>query len=226
MRVLFVGNSYTFYNDMSGQVARLAEGDDGAPSLETDRVAEGGASLRHHFEASGARARIEEGGWTHVVLQERSTGSLHSAAEFHDYVGRLAKVAARTGALVLLYETWARQAKSDAYRARWSGGSPPEMMRRIRAEYAEAGAALGARVVPVGTAWERALAERPQIVLHDTDLHHASPLGSHLAAAVFYVALTGRDPRGSTFAAPGVNEDDATFLRRIAFEVTGSQLRD
>lgn len=218
MRVLFVGNSYTFYDDMPEQVAALAKSDPGAPELTTERVVEGGATLKLHWDETGARQRIEAGGYTDLVLQEKSTGPLHDAADYHAYVRRLAAPARARGARVHLYETWAREAQSDAYRARWSGGSPAEMLRRVRAELTRAAADLHARIVPVGSAWARALAREPAPVLHDEDLHHASPLGSHLAAAVFYAHLTGRDPTPCPYRAPGVPEDDALLLRSIAWD--------
>lgn len=215
MHVLFIGNSYTFYNDMPEQVAALAASDLGAPSISVERHVEGGCSLERHFEVTGAPARLERGGYDVVVLQEASTRPLHHAKEFRDYATRLAE---RAKGEVRLYETWAREKNSDVYRAKWSGGDPASMMAAVRARYAELGNALGAAVVPVGTAWERALAADPTLVLHDADLHHASPLGSHLAAAVFYAHLTGRDPGPCPFRAPGVDPDQALLVRSVAFD--------
>lgn len=219
MNVLFVGNSYTFYGDVPGQVAAFALADPGAPELRVAQVVRGGGTLKVHVRETGAKARIEEGGWTHVVLQEKSTGPLHDAADYHRYVARLGELARARGAKVLLYETWARKVGHAVYRWRWSGRDPRSMLRRVRAELEKASRALDAEVVPVGTAWEVSLERHLELVLHDMDDHHASALGSHLAASVFYAWLTGRDPTPVSYRAPGVDPDDALALRAVAWDV-------
>ncbi|MEZ4336697.1 MAG: hypothetical protein R3B82_08725 [Sandaracinaceae bacterium] len=218
MKVLFVGNSYTFYNDVPGQVAALAREDAGGPSIETSRVAQGGATLKLHATETGALERVAEPGWTHVVLQENSTGTLHSAREYRRSVRRLAE---RATGRVLLYETWARKPGHEVYRSRWSGGRPSAMLRRVRAELERAANDLGAQIVPVGTAWERCLERYPHLELYDADGHHASPLGSHLAACVFYAHLTRRDPTQSVFHPSGVDADTERKLRAVARDIAG-----
>lgn len=223
-RVLFVGNSYTFGHDMPGQVAALAASDPRAIAIETERVVEGGASLSFHWSESGARARIDEATWTHVVLQEKSTGPLHDTAAFHQHAGDLGRLARAAGARVLLFETWARRTGHEAYRWEWSGKSPREMQRRLRTEYAKAAAALGAELVPVGDAWERALSQHPLLVLHDVDLHHASALGAHLTAAVFFAWLTRVDPTETSFCPAELDENDARLVRAAAWETVAPRL--
>ena len=218
MSVLFVGNSYTFYNDMPDQVTALSVSDPGAATITTERVVQGGATLKLHHEETGARDKIQSGGWTHVVLQEKSTGTLHDKPDFHTYVGRLGKLAKKAGAELVLYQTWARAPGHTVYRWGWSGRKPAVMLERVAAEYNKAAGELGALVVPVGRAWERCLAKHPRLNLYDEDLHHASPLGSHLAASVFYVSLTGRDPTPLAYQAPGVAQDDALALRAVAWD--------
>lgn len=219
MHVLFIGNSYTFYNDMPEQVAALAASDVGAEHVTVERHVEGGCSLERHFHVTGAPERLDRGGYDVVILQEASTRPLHNAKEFRDYAMRLAE---RATSRVLLYETWAREKRSDVYGAKWSGGDPKSMMATVRERYAALGGELGVDVVPVGTAWERALKQDPTLVLHDEDLHHASPLGSHLAAAVFFAWLTGRDPTPCPFRAPNVDPDQSLLVRSVAFDTVSS----
>ena len=221
MNVLFIGNSYTSCNDVPGQVAALALADPGAPEVCVHRVVEGGATLKLHARETGARDVIAGDPWTHVVLQEKSTGPLHDRADFHRYAGELA--AAASGARVLLYETWARKAGHEIYRWDWSGRSPARMLDTIRTELDAAARTLGAEIVPVGSAWARSLERHPQFVLHDTDDHHASPLGSHLAAAVFYAWLVGRDPTPVSCSIDGVERDAAIALRAVAWDVVSEQ---
>jgi len=221
MKVLFIGNSYTFYNDVPAQLSGLARSDEGAGPIQTEYVAFGGADLEAHYRG-GAAERVAEPQWTHVVLQEKSTGTLHASRAYRRYVVKLGR---RAHGKVLLYETWARQLGHEVYRWPWSGRRPSGMLRRIRRELAWAARTLGAEIVPVGQAWERCLERYPKMVLHDTDMHHASPLGSHLAACVFFAWLTGQDPEPLSFGADGVNDEDARRLRSVARDVV-RQARD
>lgn len=219
LRVLFVGNSYTFYGDVPAQVARLSQADPGAPSIWVDRVVRGGATLEQHFESTGARGRIETGDFTHVVLQGKSTQPLHDEEGFHRYAARLGQRARARGMAVLLYQTWARGEGHAIYRWAWSGRRPEEMTRRLRAAYEAVARSFDAAVVPVGDAFERVRREHPALVLHDDDRHHPSPLGSHLAACVFFAWLTRRDPTPVAFFPAGVDRDPARALRAVAWDL-------
>ncbi len=216
MHVLFVGNSYTFYGDVPGQVTRLANATPGAPSIETDQVVRGGVDLRAHVTETGAIERVGESKFTHVVLQDKSTGPLHAARAYRRSVRALG---GRVQGKVLLYETWARQRGHEIYRWGWSGKRPSTMRARIRRELEWAARELDAEIVPVGTAWERCLERYPKMVLHDTDRHHASALGAHLAACVFFAWLVGVEPGRAAWAPDGIAAEDARRLRSVAWDV-------
>ena len=67
LRVLFIGNSYTYYNNLPGMVAQLSGG-----RIETRMVARGGSTLQQLWDFGEAPAAIREGRWDYVVLQEHS----------------------------------------------------------------------------------------------------------------------------------------------------------
>src|SRR5262249_7819567 len=69
-RVLFIGNSYTYFSDLPAMVAALGRA--GGDPIETGMVVEGGASPGRHLARASWAATIRRGGWTHVVLQEQS----------------------------------------------------------------------------------------------------------------------------------------------------------
>jgi len=214
--VLFVGNSYTFYNDVPAQVAALAAEQGFAMSTET--VAEGGAHMELHWEASGtgARARIEDGGFDVLVLQDQSGGPLHDRPRFEEFAPRLGEAGLRAGARLVWYQTWARAVGHEAYERGWSGGDRSEMTRLVREAYREMAERVGGEVSPVGDAWLYALEADPSLVLHDEDLHHAAPAGSHLAALVLAATIADIAPGDARFVPEDVDESVVPQLRDAA----------
>ncbi len=213
--VLFVGNSYTFYNDVPAQVATLAA-EAGHP-LEVETVAEGGAHVELHYQnGTGARARIERGGFDVLVLQDQSGGPLHDRARFEEFAPKLAEAGKAVGARLVWYQTWARAAGHEAYESAWSGGDRRAMTRLLREAYRGMAARTGGDVAPVGDAWLIALEDHPSLVLHDDDLHHAAPAGSHLAALVLAATLVGLDPRDARYLPADVPAELGPALRDAA----------
>lgn len=214
-RVLFIGNSYTFYHEMPVTVGSLSGG-----TIHAQRVAQGGADLKYHWDHTEARARIREGGWTHVVLQELSTGPLHDRRKFEKYARRFAEEARAVHGEPVFFQTWPRRLHHEVYRWPWSGGSPQAMMDLLEERIAAVSETCGGSVVPVGRVWCETLGAHEHLELYDGDGHHSSPLGSYLAACVFYAFFRGR---GLPSAAPTlstitgqpvrVSEGDASLVR-------------
>ena len=96
----------------------------------------------------------------------------------------------------------------------------PGMFDKIRQTYVTTGNELRALVIPVGLAFERAYAARPEIVLHKTfDGTHPSLLGTYLAACVVYQSIYGKSVIGVDYDYYGaVDKESAAFLQRIADE--------
>ena len=212
LRVLFVGNSYTYVNDLPGTVADLVRA--GGTPMEVATVAVGGATLADHATSTETGTALGAQRWTDVVFQEQSllpASPGYRAAEFIPAARVLAGRIAPSGARTLLFETWAHR---DGWPEEGIDGYGP-MQDAIDQAYAEAGRATGATVVPVGAAWRAALAADPALELWQADGSHPAPAGTYLAACVFYAALTSRSPVGLP-ARLGVSDDVARELQRVA----------
>src|SRR4051794_38460671 len=72
-KVLFIGNSYTFVNELPVMLAQLCKASDPQQPLKFREVVIGGATLETHWEQSKeALAAIRgDGPWDVVVLQEQ-----------------------------------------------------------------------------------------------------------------------------------------------------------
>jgi hypothetical protein len=115
-----------------------------------------------------------------------------------------------SGARTVLFMTW-------AYR-----DSFVSMQTLSRKAYEELAADLKADLAPIGTAWEKAHAARPQLELWSGDGNHADMRGSYLAACVLYAVFYGISPVGNTFTA-GLDAAEARFLQETAASVVTLQ---
>jgi hypothetical protein len=222
LRVLFVGNSYTYVNDLPTAFADLVRA--GGRPVEVGMVATGGATLADHAASETTRSAIQDGKWSVVVLQEQSDTPASEAgrtAMFEPAVRSMAAAAGATGARTLLLETWAhRDGSPDLGLAGYAA-----MQARIDAAYEAAAAAVGASVAPAGSAWEAARVAGPGIALWQDDGSHPAPAGTYLAACVLYATVTGRTPVGLPTRV-GVSPADAAILQRVAAEtVLGDSAR-
>ena len=116
LRVLFIGNSYTYVNDLPGMLARIATTSGTAPAIAVDEVVQGSATLQDHFDNGIAQTRLAEGPWTHVVLQGQSLEAVYpDDAHFAAGALELGELAIAAGARPTLFVTWARAAGDPMY---------------------------------------------------------------------------------------------------------------
>ena len=220
LRVLFVGNSFTYENDLPELVHRLAGDVD--PIFVVSFTA-GGWRLENFADNRELDRLFREVHWNVVVLQEQSQipsfDPIYRAKEFDPYVSLLTQTISAAGARPLLFLTWgyrngdSRNLPDDTFAA---------MQTRLYSGYWDAARSTGAAIAPVGLAWSEAVASRPQLDLWASDGKHPSRLGSYLAACVFYATLTGRSPVGDTFT-DGLNESDARSLQSVAWDIARKQ---
>ncbi len=183
LRVLFIGNSYTYVNDLPWLTAQLASSAREARALETEMVAVGGATLESHWEGGRALEAIRKGRWDFVVLQEQGTRPVEQPEAMRRYARLFDAEIKRAGAQTVFYLTWARQGQ--------------EQVQVTRTEaYVSIAKELGAKVAPVGLVWQQVRRENPELKLYSQDGVHPSPVGSYLAACVFYVTFYGKSPAG------------------------------
>jgi hypothetical protein len=221
LRVLFVGNSFTFRNSLPALVHELAAGDPGATPIFSVEYAAGGWSLHQANKDDGLDKLLREVRWDVVVLQEKSwllslpeeqwrRETYPAARDLHE------KIAA-AGARTVFFMTWGyvrgdrRDEPHDTYAA---------MQARLADGYSKLGSELGAQVAPAGLAWAEALRREPRLDLWAGDGQHPARLGSYLAACVFYAMLSGREPAQSRFTA-GIQPARARLLQQVAGDLRG-----
>ena len=209
-RILFIGNSHTYLNNVPALVQAIF--DSAGLACDTAMIAKPGYALMDHWAEPEAREAIARGGWTHVVLQQGTSARADSRANLRAYVGRFAPLIEASGARTALYSIWpTRDNRQDFERASESW--------RLAAQDVDA------LLCPVADAWRIALRAEPRPTLYASDGLHAGVYGSYLAALVIFSVLAGRSANGLpnvlTFAdgtRARVPEDLAAVLRTAAEE--------
>lgn len=218
-RILFVGNSYLYYNDsVHNHVRRIVaeRQPDIADSLDYKSATIGGATLlQHDLDALLEPGRFgADETFELVILQGNSAETLGDTnrARFRQGADQQAKKVRAAGAQVALYMTHAYRKPHSRY--------APDLIDTIAGAYVETGNRLQALVIPVGLAFELAYARRPEIQLHKSyDGSHPSLLGTYLAACVVYASVYGQPASGTGYDYFGdINAADARFLQAIAYE--------
>jgi len=211
-RVLFLGNSYTYVNDLPSTFAQLAESA-GRP-VQVAMVANGGETLAQHAASADDLNEISSGTWTYVVLQEQSETPVTPAGR-DDYTypaaSALAGKAEAGGAVPLLFMTWAHKDGLP------ESGLPAyeTMQQQIDAAYLLIAQELNVPVAPVGFTWYVVRHDHPDIDLWQADGSHPSLAGTYLAACVFYASIFRQSPEGLSFHG-GISTEQALALQAAA----------
>gem|GEM_PF-1309147 len=227
-RVLFIGNSYTFYNDMPQIVANLASS--GGATLIWQSSALPGYTLQQHSSNSTTLGLIQQGGWDYVILQEFSQYPSEPLSTVEVYVYPYARNlhsqvnSYNTNARTMFYMTWGRR-DGDADRC----ARLPEVCTYIgmddltRERYMYMAIDNQAEVSPVGAVWRNIRQNFPAIELYNIDGSHPSEAGSYAAACAFYAAIFRKDPSLLTYNYT-LSATDAANIRNAAKAVVYNNL--
>ncbi len=182
MKILMLGNSYIFTNDLPEKLAELT----GATVVRHTR---GGAHLAEQLNPEtkmGAKtlAALTEETWDYVVLQEFSSGPVKARERFLDVTAKLCAMARDAWAVPVLYVTWAYQKEGPAMAE--SGFAYDEMYQALQEAYRGAAARADALVAEVGTAfYERSREEN----LYAPDGTHPNEAGTAIAAEIIAAVI-------------------------------------
>ena len=255
--ILFVGNSFTFGSGSAVRYYRNNtvtdlnnEGVGGVPALfkvftvqaglkfDVSLETRGGVGLDFHLQ--NKKAEITSRPWDIVVAHGYSTLDqehprdpaklISTSKEFADLMrSKNPKVD------LYLTSTWSRPDQVFPERGAWAGKPIEVMATDIRVAYDKAAAGTGAKVVPVGDAFNRAIKvgfadanpydgiDADRINLWTFDSYHASTYGYYLEALMVFGRVTGRDPRSlgdreCSGMELGLSTAQVKQLQQIAFD--------
>lgn len=228
IRVLFLGNSYTYVNDLPKIIKDIATNEGKVFTYES--VTPGGCTLFQHLDSKTSMSKIRQGNWDYVILQEQSQLPVidyyrhntlkPSYKSLHDSI-----MLYNPEAKVVGYMTWGRRYGGqqcvnfgDGLYCSANFVDFNHMQDTLTAAYCENAYATNSYVAPVGEAWKAALTVDPNLVLHSSDNSHPSYDGSYLAACVFYSVFWNKSSLG-IYHDKQIDDSKAELLQTISDEV-------
>lgn len=190
-KILFIGNSYTYFNDMPWTIFSEKAREAGL-CFEVTAVTRGGWYLSRYAnpeDVQGRRLRkvVEGKTYDFIVLQDQSCNPVLDRQGFLEAVGDLKKLLGEKTKQFVLYATWGRKAGSPQLLEMQL--TPEEMTEKLDEAYSEAGEKYSMTVAHVGRAFAAYAQLHPEEALHDPDLSHPSEKGSEIAAETILATI-------------------------------------
>lgn len=190
LRVLFIGNSYTYENNLPFVFEALA---DPIRDVAVTMVASGGASLKRHIDSGDVLETIRHGRFDVVVAQEQSVLGrsqlidgiplIDEPRQYHEAVRQIAEAAQVSGARLVLYSTWPRS-------------ETPRSLAALHNASVRISREVSATVAPVGLVWDRLQGDASESLrLYAADGSHPAGEGTYVAAVVLVRAVLGAMPQ-------------------------------
>jgi hypothetical protein len=245
LKVLFIGNSYTYVNNLPQITADVAAsmGD----TLAFDSYTVGGYSFRDHYFDPLSAVKIKSEQWDYIILQEQSMLPSQPRNSFfgdsYYWAAQLDTMIAANDpcSKVLFYMTWGYKngdPNTCANYPSWPYVCTYEGMDSLTnlryRTYADTTllAAMGyiisaigvppvrpSLVAPVGAVRHYIRHHYPAIELYQPDDSHPTPAGSYAGACTFYAAMFRKDPTLIPYNYV-LNTNDAANIKTAAKLVT------
>ena len=194
LRVLLIGNSLIYTNNLPGLLRSLARAQDAGPLFETETYVMPGAELARHWKSGAAAKALGQGHWDIVILQERGgllacaaspaqkeQDSCRNSLRAHR---RFAELAQQQGARVLLLGTWGPDST-------WQDNLD-RALRQVARETDATPVMAGTRL----RAYEAKSGGKPTSLFTDDSLHPSLP-ASLIMAAALYREIAGKPARAA-----------------------------
>jgi hypothetical protein len=229
-RALFLGNSYTYYNDLPQLTVDIAFSAGDTLIVESNNP--GGYTFEGHLGNTTSMGFIQEGNWDFVVLQQQSqmpafplpqveVETFPFATQLNDSI-----LAHSPCAETVFFMTWGRENGDQQNCANWPPVCTYEGMDDLLSERYMMMAEMNQGVVsPVGAVWRHLRENHPDIDLFSSDGSHPSTAGSYVAAICFYTTFFQKSPLDALFDYTVDNAQEAT-IRQVVYDLVFLQASD
>lgn len=223
-KVCFLGNSYTYFNDLPGIISALAAAD--GNTLVKDQNTPGGYTFEGHSTNSTSLSKISSDTWDFVVLQEQSQLPSFPWSQASTDCFPYAKIlvdsirSANACAVPLFFNTWGRL-NGDP---QWDSiNTFDKMNQRLSTAYGYMADHNSGMRAPIGIGFDHVDNDLGAPItlanLYNGDGSHPSIYGSYLAACIFYEIIFEASAQGNTHIPSGITGSQATYIQNVANHV-------
>lgn len=212
MRLVFVGNSHTYVNEMPHIVELLFKAyTDIDPDITM--ITQPGQSLMWHSNQISTQFNLKYGKYDYVILQDVA----------HPFEGKEHLMEDVDAIMQYIPET-----KKKCFYMTWGSYLHPEWHEQMDEAYTAAAEKYSAEIAPVGRIWKRIRYECSDINLFYTDGEHASIYGSYLAACTIFCTVTDRkiplpEPDDSIINALGMEKRLCDIIHKYVSDEIGKK---
>ncbi len=178
IKVLYIGNSLTYENDLPALVAELGLKDSTTIAYHT--IALPNYSLDDHWTEGRVQNEIEKGKYNFVVVQQGPSALPESQRALLESAKKFAALCHMHHSKMILYMVWPSKARLFD-------------LDNVMQSYSRAAAENNAGLCAAGLAWKYAWEKDESIALYGPDEFHPSLTGSVLAAMVMYAAIAEKN---------------------------------
>lgn len=192
LKILFIGNSYTYYNSSPQIVKTLINEKFPNKIVDVQLISQGGMTLKRHWEGGKAVQVIKSDQWDYVILQEQSKLGMGLIIDndfyfgqtdnFYEYARKFDAEIKNVGAQTAFFMTWSTKQKQ-------------EEQEILTHAYSSIAKELNAKLIPVGLVWDNVRSNK-DFDLYDYDGSHPSAHGSYLVATSIFSSLLEENPSG------------------------------
>ena len=218
-RILYIGNSYLYYNDsLHNHVRRMLE-ELYKNEIDTSNyksvTISGSRSWHHNIDYPLNHKNLGSKKPFELVIFQGGSGETDTILErkiFSEAIKNAVEKIHLSGAEAALYMIHSYVEPHE--------NTNPHMIEDIKKMYIDAGNKNNVLVIPVGIAFENAYLQKPNINLHKKfDGSHPNMLGTYLASCVVFSSITQISPLEIDYSYFGtINEADKKFLQKIAHQ--------
>ena len=222
LSVLFLGNSYSSYNNLPQLVQSLSSS--AGKTLIIDSNMPGGMTISGHVNNATSIAKISQGNWDYVVIQEQSqipSIDYYRYNEMYPAMTDLKSLIEQYNpcAKIITYMTWGRQYGGQQCGPGATYCSPVfvdfnHMQDSLTSAYLEISEQLNIQCAPVGLTWQNILNDTT-LILHSNDNSHPTIDGSYVAALTIYSSIWKQPSNGIAFNA-GLTQSRALYYQQMS----------
>ncbi|MFD2935453.1 hypothetical protein [Spirosoma flavum] len=223
LSILFIGNSYTYFNNLPVVVKSIAA-HNGQP-INAEMIVAGGMTLKGHWHDSThvALKKLQSRHWDFVIMQDQSQLGLEGAGPEPIDKHWIAKPDTFYRYAQLWSEEIKKQQATPCFATTWAREYDPSAQPLLTHAYTTISRQTRALLIPVGDVWQYCLTTYKQIKLYQSDGSHPTQAGSFLMATTVLQSLLPTLKLRVGYPVIGLPVDIRGKVLNTSIHINGSQ---